>query len=290
MLYKFGFVLLTHNNPTQVFKLIDRLNKIYEFPPIALHHDFSKSQLNTEDLTSNVLLVKDYVTTSWGGYSLIEATIKALRILFQKASPDFYTVISGSDYPFASASDVSAKIKKQQAEVYIKAHEISFSNSRESKWKSHYYNRYCSVKLLIHRKSKNTINQITFFKNPRIVRFFNPFNDSFKCYGGEFWHTASRKAAMYLLDYQQSDPQGLIKHYKNVKIPDESFFQTVYKNSGLTCAADNLRYIDWSDGLPHPKLLTYEDKEKIESVAPAFIRKVCPQESKRLLNWIDEKT
>ena len=55
-----GFVLLTHNNPVQVLRLITTLNRLFNYPPIVCHHDFSKSELPTESLTSNVSFVHPY--------------------------------------------------------------------------------------------------------------------------------------------------------------------------------------------------------------------------------------
>ena len=101
-----GFVILTHNNPQQALRLLSRLNEMYDYPPIAWHHDFSKTDFPQESLTENVKMVKDFVETSWGTFSLVEAKLRALRLLYSKSSPDYYYTLSGADYPVKSAEEV----------------------------------------------------------------------------------------------------------------------------------------------------------------------------------------
>ena len=42
---RIGFVILSHNNPQQLLRLVRCLQRIYDNPPIAIHHDIGQSPL-----------------------------------------------------------------------------------------------------------------------------------------------------------------------------------------------------------------------------------------------------
>ena len=52
-----GFVILTHDNPPQILRLINRLVSMFDNPPIVCHHDFSKCDLDTNLFPPNVSFV-----------------------------------------------------------------------------------------------------------------------------------------------------------------------------------------------------------------------------------------
>jgi len=84
-----GFVLLTHDRPGQAVRLVNRLNSMFEHPPIAWHHNFTLCDLPTEAITKNVSLVIPHVNTDWGRFSVNDAMMRALTLLFNaKSSPD----------------------------------------------------------------------------------------------------------------------------------------------------------------------------------------------------------
>lgn len=285
-----GFLILTHDNPKQSLTLLSKLNQLYDYPPIAWHHDFSKSAFPESKITTNVSMVKNYVKTSWGTFSLVEAKLKALRLLYSVSSPKYYVTLSGTDYPVKSGKDVLQRLDDLKGDVFIRSAVISFGNF-DKKWKKQYYDRYCSVKFLFQRKSENNlkvVSQVTLFRNPAITKFFNPFNKNLQCWAGEFWYTGNAKAAQYLLNYVEEDPDGLIEHYKTTKIPDESIFQTIFNNaSQLHCINQNFRYIDWSEGLPHPKTIRTEDVCKIQESSAHFARKFDSVKSAEAMKLID---
>lgn len=79
-----GFILLTHNKPHQVIRLVTVLNRMFDHPPIVCHHDFSKSELHLDPLTKNVSLVQPHLQTGWGKFSLVGAMLCALQLMYKK--------------------------------------------------------------------------------------------------------------------------------------------------------------------------------------------------------------
>ena len=76
-----GFVLLTHNKPYQAIRLFNTLNRMFNHPPIAWHHDFGLCDLPPDLTTTNAQFVRPHIRTEWGKFSVVDATISALDLL-----------------------------------------------------------------------------------------------------------------------------------------------------------------------------------------------------------------
>lgn len=63
-----GFILLTHTKPLQIHRLINTLNRMFNYPVIVCHHDFDKCELSVDALSKNVLLVRPHIKTEWAGF------------------------------------------------------------------------------------------------------------------------------------------------------------------------------------------------------------------------------
>src|SRR5262245_10249496 len=103
MSLKIGFVLLTHNKPYQALRLVKRLNYMFGAPPIAWHHDFTQCHLPLESMANSTLLVRPNFQTGWARFSVVDAMMSALKLLFEsKSPPDWFILLSGADYPIKS--------------------------------------------------------------------------------------------------------------------------------------------------------------------------------------------
>ena len=66
-----GFILLTHRNPEQIYRLIAHLNRMFNYPTIVCHHDFSKCDLSVDTLPKNISFVRPHIETAWGEFSAL---------------------------------------------------------------------------------------------------------------------------------------------------------------------------------------------------------------------------
>ncbi|MEQ3659336.1 MAG: beta-1,6-N-acetylglucosaminyltransferase [Glaciecola sp.] len=270
-----GFVILSHENSPQLQQLTLVLNRLYMNPPIVVHHDFSKAKINTYSFSKNVYFVDDYVKTRWGRFSLVEAALKGLQKLYEnkEASPDYYTLLSASDYPCKPSVKVLEELEDSNADVFIKCQKIT-PTQLESDWEKACFKRYFCFNLLFTVKGAD-VKQLTLVNSRSYYQRFTPFSDSVNCWVGEFWHTASKRAALLLLDYAKHDSSKFIQHFRRTKIPDEAFFQTVFMNfNQLKCHHENFRYTDWSEKGQHPKYLSVSDMAKLKASKAHFARKL----------------
>jgi hypothetical protein len=111
---------------------------------------------------------------------------------------------------------------------------------------------------------------------------------NFQLVGRSTWFTMSRECTEYILKFV-SENKKFLKCFKLSWGADELFFQTILFNSPLRpkLINNNLRYIDWSEGKPNPKLLSENDIHKIEVSVCFFARKF--NEEDKVLDYLDKR-
>ncbi len=101
---KLGFILLAHNEPANLLRLISRL--IVKDELVVVHWDkknpLDLPALAKETLTASVLQRVRYaerVAVDWGRWSVVEATLAGLETLESSGEDfDYVVLLSGSDY------------------------------------------------------------------------------------------------------------------------------------------------------------------------------------------------
>ena len=274
-----GFVLLTHNKPAQIIRLINTLNYMFSYPPIACHHDFTQCALPTDAITENVSLVRPHLQTGWGKFSVIDAMLKALQLLLEsKDPPEWFILLSGADYPIKSADRILNDLRASPYDAHIQHEQLSYGRN-ESAWRE-CYSRYCVKKFMVpflSRKLHLTRRAIT-LSHPWLTTPFIPFSRDFHCFAGEHWFSANREAAQLLLDHHSTRP-SLAVHYRRLEtfstiVPEESYYQTILGNEKRLKVSQNFwRYVVWSDEGVGPKILTLDDLPNMIASSAHFARK-----------------
>jgi hypothetical protein len=162
-------------------------------------------------------------------------------------------------------------------DAYILHDLIQYNNWKDDWWLRLCYERYCTKTWYYPSLTKRLRprRRALVLKHPLLTRPFLPFSDHFRCYAGQFWFTANRRAAEYILRFYATRPR-LASHYRSSHVPnpEESYFQCVLANApGLKLDNNDYRYIDWSRGGPHPKTLGMEDLPKLLSSTDRFARR-----------------
>jgi hypothetical protein len=92
------------------------------------------------------------------------------------------------------------------------------------------------------------------------------------------------------LEYVVARDPEIIRFFRRSAVPDEAFFQTILMSSPLapTIVNDDLRYIDWSEGRPSPRVLTMADLETLKASHALFARKFDTRVDAAVLDALDE--
>jgi Core-2/I-Branching enzyme len=290
-----GFILLTHNKPYQVVRLIDTLNRMFDNPQIVCHHDFSKTDLPLEKISKNVSFVQPHLQTGWSKFSVVEAMLGALKLMYEAPdTPDWFILLSGADYPIKSSQQILQDLASSEYDVHMHHEQINY-NAYERDWQELCYDRYCVAKFwvpFLNKKLRLTKHQVI-LKHPLLTAPFLPFSQDFRCFAGEHWFCANRKAAKYLLEFHQTKP-ALASHYRKLDyctiVPEESYYHTIFCNAPhLKVSQNHWRYIDWgwSTNIAHPKTLLLEDIPKMQASSAHFARKFDFEEDITVLNELD---
>jgi hypothetical protein len=301
MFVKIGFAILSHTEPEQLLRLVRTLNSMFGDPPIVCHHDFSQCSLHEALFPTNVRFVHPHIVTRWGDIAVPLAALRAFSLLRKHDQPDWFFLLSGSDYPVLLADKIVTDLADSNYDVYLDnrellyravppsqtAHDVGFGSPSwdESSWIALLYDRYCTCRFWWPRPSKKLFFSGAFpfqrkyvsIRNHKIdcmTRWFQ-FNRPSRIYGGDFWFEANHKAIDRLLD----DPSmaRLVRYYRPRENPDESLFQTALcSQPDLRICKDQKRYADWTNGGAHPKWLEVPDVPKILASGAHFARKFRP--------------
>ena len=195
----------------------------------------------------------------------MEATLAALRLLYQTDDPpDWFTLLSGVDYPIKTAERILADLTTMNADALIRHRLIDRQAPKHS------FERTCLRRY--HRRawrmpkgaSPHSLPQ-AFRLSWRISGPWLPFSKKFRCFAGSQFFTANARSAEHLLNASQQHCK-LARHYATVPFPDESYFQCLLCNAPkLRVKNDNYRHIVWRNGGAHPKTLTCDDLPELNA-------------------------
>ncbi|MEH2248142.1 beta-1,6-N-acetylglucosaminyltransferase [Nostoc sp.] len=293
-----GFILLTHTKTLQIYRLINKLNTMFNYPVIVCHHDFSKSDLCVNTLSKNVLLVCPHVQTEWAGFTLVEATVQALKLMSEVPDPpDWFVLLSGADYPIKTARQILDDLTSSPYDAYIQYERITYETYKHDLkpnmlWLKNSYQRYCTKSFSFDylKKYFAQLNIEILLEHPLLTKPFLPFSKKLACFSGSQWFCANHKAAEYIIDFH-SQKNDLTLYYSKLKYTDESYFQTILANAPhLKLQNDRRRYIDWSSGGCHPKTLLMEDLPNLLASSAHFARKFDIEIDSNILDELDQIT
>lgn len=276
---RFACLIVTYTAAELTIRMIKKLdNGDFDF---YIHLD-KKVDINTHrelfDMP-NVFFVKDRIDVKWAGYTVVQASFNGLKEIRASGKKyEFVNLLSGQDYPLKSADYISKFLSKQVGKQLIKHWDF------ETEWdeafarihKYHFTDKEFKGRYLLQR----IINSIVKRKPPTDLRFYGT--------SSTFW-TLSPECAYYVMDYIAARPK-FERFLKYTWGSDEFIFQTVIMNSHWKDQVhnNNYRYIDWSGGGSHPKLLTTDDYEKIVATDNILGRKFNISIDANVLNLIDE--
>lgn len=274
-----GFVLLTHSNPGQIARLVTRLSALYDRPPIALHHDFGRCQLDVSGFR-NVFVVSPHLRTKWAHISLVHATLEGMKLLYQRSDPEWFVLLSGCDYPVKKPEMVLQDLRGSRYDAVIESRLIDPQNLRDE-WVRECCDRYIYKTYWVPwLKGRHLDRRKIRISNRQVLSRITPFSERFHCFGGAHWFTARREVVRYTLSWTEANP-WLLRHFANRVIPEEAYFQTVVANGPAFRLAEGekaeaYRYIDWTGCISHPRWLELDDVPAILASAAHFARKFRP--------------
>ena len=299
---KVVYFIQSHKNPEQICRLVEAIKKSSSNSLVLLSHDFSSCDLDLTSLQhfSGIELIKRNKSARRGDHSVFEIYLDAVNWLFEHDYDfDWLICLSGQDYPVRPIPEIEAFLATTEYDGFIRYWEVI---SEESPWgqeagRKRFFSQYISLPQWTKwwlRKATRIEPLLPFLKIQWRFALIGlgvksvPFNENFKCYGGWYWNTLSRKCIDFLSVYLEENPE-LLKFYQRTLAPEESLIATVLVNSNqFNLANDCLRYLDFPSKFGYARNLTEEDYDKIISGYFHFARKFEPMSDNKILDRLDE--
>ncbi len=277
------YLILCHNNPGHVLKIIETLRSDDAF--FAIHVD-KKSTVDFSCIneSDHVRFVGDRVSTKWGDISVIDAVLALSEFgvqVFPNAS--HYVLLSGADFPVKSHAYIRDYLAKNSNTDYIEGIKLP---SESSVWLEGGRRRIEAYVVPINGHNNATIEPRSLslgnLRQLLKVALLKPRNlkIAFKVllcypkriipyglniYAGEMWWILTNNTLVKILEWNRTHGE-YHKFHEDCQIPDEMYFNTLVLSFSSNVSSDTKRYISWIHKTDQsPRWLTYEkDKELID--------------------------
>lgn len=275
---KIAVLLLAHKNFDQVNQFIEQFNELlYD---IYVHVD-SKVKVYRKTSKNNVFYLEDVdrVDIRWAHFSMVEAMVNLLRC----AHKDIYThywFVSGQDLLLKSSIDIYQEINTAHL------HD-SFINFFEEKFQKKFQYRVINAypKFMFNHKKIIKIMRKFYTLFTRFLAYYKRK----KQYLGSQWSILNYEFVNYLLKdniYNEYE-----KRFRKTLVPDESFFQTIIKESSETFNyIDHSVYLCWLPRKSNPKILCLEDLESLLQSKHFIARKFDVKIDYHIIDEVIERT
>lgn len=280
---KIATIITVYKQP----ELVERLLTVMEHPGIDFYLHIDK-KVDIDDYRylsdlPNTHILKKRFDIQWAGYSMVDALTSGMKeIRKSKIEYDFINHMSAQCYPIKPIKLVYDFFKKHRGFNFLncEAYPSDWWNKAKDRYELYHFPAY-SIRG-IHRFSE----VVTKFLPRRKLPF------DYKLYGGAFgaYWTITSTTADYIIDYLELN-RNVENFFRKTWGSDEFLFNTLIMNSPY-CAQvinNNHRYIDWSAGLPNPKILTVADYEHLIDSDAFFARKFDLEVDSEILNALDKK-
>jgi hypothetical protein len=293
---KIGYLILAHSDPLHLSRLINILNGNCDF---YIHIDAKSDihEFNRIPLSENTFFIKDRVNISWGGISMVDATLNLIKEALDSGNQYSHLVLlSGSCYPIKPPEYINYFFNQHPNREFIR-----FIDMRESQ--QHYMKQI----------------KLKWFKEPLFSASFKPLQvldkgirkaanflglenswdeNTIIPYFGSQWWALTPSCCKYILDYINEN-NNYYSINKFTFSPDEHFFHTLVGNSVYKKNSDGLQAFEGRGTFKlanfhiiHPSLSKWYDLtdwDEIFSSDKLFVRKVNSLKSKVLLDKIDKE-
>jgi hypothetical protein len=247
----------------------------------------------------NVSFLRDRIRVYWGGFSIVEATLRLLRKAVDEGEFQYAVLLSGQDFPIKS---------NRHIESFFEAHDgkefISYTPLPTKEWggwgpfimeRFEYYWRVDGVRRMLEMTGSKRLQRWGWSAYSRLTTSANRYIPSLKRkflpgiapYGGATWFAISSRCATYVLNYLLEHPE-YCRFFARTLVPDELFLQTLILNSPFRdhVTNDALRFTDWETGAPSPRVLTCDDFDRLIASDSLYARKFDSTKSPDIISKI----
>lgn len=283
---KITFIILAHENAGHVADLTRLLTGWDEHAHAVIHYDLKSSRAEFNKLkeefagSNRVHFVEDRIRCGWGDFSLIDAPVRALRLIRdKKIECDRVMLVSGACMPIRPLAELSRFLDQHPDTEFIEAF--------DSNW-------------IVGGLRKERYQYWHFFNHQTHPRFFNyhyqlqrklwpkrSFPRGLEPRFGSQWWCLTWELCEKILRYIKKHPLTYF-FFSTTWIPDELFFQTMafHFTPHQNLSARNLTFFHFNDwGKP---LVFLDDHRDLLREVPFFFARKISSSAKKLKQELTE--
>ena len=225
---RIAYILLCHKDPEGIVAQALRLTAVGDF--IAIHFDARARREDFDKIHAalaanpNVAFAKKRIKCGWGAWSLVGATLLALRAAVESfpRATHFY-MLSGDCMPTKTA---------EYAHSFLDAQEVDFIESFDF-YASDWIKTGIKEERLTYRHWFNERTQKRLFyaslNLQRRLKLARKVPSDIQMQIGSQWWCLRRRTVEWVLDFIDKRPDVMV-FFKTSWIPDETFFQTIVRH------------------------------------------------------------
>lgn len=313
--FKISYLILAHNNPNQLERLVSRLQapwcKFYIHLDKKADIKVFRDHLSIFD-NINYVAEENRVNGRWGDLSLVSAVLECMKLCIMEDDKGPCILLSGQDYPLRTQEYIRDFFLKYPDNNYMSIYPIPDPKKRTENGGLERLESYTfdcrnpknpRMKAKIRPLSLNPKTVLGFYRILKYRKDILPF--ALRCFFkkrsypmglsktfNEMWCVLNRRTAEYLLSTINEYPEYL-EYYKYTHIPDETMFSAIlFNNESIRQTIKPMcHYINWESGSNgSPKTLDVGDFSNIKKCIFSnnhvlFARKF--NENAQFLNDID---
>ncbi len=223
---KLGFIILAHNQPDAVRRLVGLLAGAghtvvihFDKNAPAAQHDAVRA---LEQTYPGQVRVVSQVHCVWGEWSLVEAVLVALREFGRMPEkPDYIHLMSGADFPIRPIADLEEFLRRHPDQDFIECCDVTQRRWVKGGLSMERFRFFFPVNF---RTSRKTFDRLVRWHRKLHIRRKIPLGMT--PHMGSQWWTLRWDTCAKILEFLGKKP-GVISYFRSTWIPDEAFFQTV---------------------------------------------------------------
>jgi len=256
-----AILIFAYDKPQQLAKLVKSLRHPRLDVYIHIDQKHYGQFLDHTKIIQNDATVISTQRVNYCGFSFCKAILDLILLAIDRKSYATFSSISGTDYPIKNTEYIVSVLDE------TKCSRIDYWRDEDPSWHKRYKRFYfydSPFARPLNAASRRLARILPDRKPPHNITIFF----------GWPWCTLTYEGAKAIVEFANERPD-VVKFFRHVHIPDESFFQTalVNANSKPPLLRKPLRYIKFPNASMHPKTLTFDDLEDIFSSDAIFARK-----------------
>ena len=275
---RLAHLILAHNNPFQLERLIKRLSTNRADVYIHLDKKSSLSEFKHLSLLPNVFFIVNRTDIRWGNYSMVDGTLKSFtEILQSNIEYSHINLLSGHDYLLKPAAELEDFLFTNKEHSFLEY--LSINNEwQESKERITKYS-LGDLKIPFKYTLQKWVNQL--LPDRTIPNQMEP-------YGRSQWMTLTPQAIKYVIEYLKNNSK-VLQFFKRTWGVDEVIFQTILLNSSLkdSIINNNLRFIEFEKNAVNPRILTQADATALLDSGKFIARKFSLEQAPEIIQLLD---